>query len=149
MKDTFPEAARELDEHLHTLEQHYSDMCDIEFTIERGKLWMLQTRVGKRAAAAALRMAVDMVDEGLIDVERGDRTGPPRTARGAAAPALRARDPRPADDRAGRLPGAAVGVITFTADEAVVGRPPVRTSSSSGPRPRPTTSRAWSPRRGC
>jgi pyruvate,orthophosphate dikinase len=49
-----------------TLEQHYRDLCDIEFTIERGKLWMLQTRVGKRTAAAAFRIAVQLVDEGLI-----------------------------------------------------------------------------------
>ncbi|HEY8456560.1 MAG TPA: pyruvate, phosphate dikinase [Actinopolymorphaceae bacterium] len=50
-----------------TLERHYRDLCDIEFTIERGKLWMLQTRVGKRTAAAAFRIAVQLVDEGLID----------------------------------------------------------------------------------
>ena len=49
------------------LENHYRDMCDIEFTIEQGRLFMLQTRVGKRTAAAALRMAVEMEDEGLID----------------------------------------------------------------------------------
>lgn len=48
------------------LEGHYRDMCDIEFTIEQGKLWILQTRAGKRTAAAALRIAIDMVEEGLI-----------------------------------------------------------------------------------
>ena len=47
-----------------TLEDHYRDMCDIEFTIEQGKLWMLQTRVGKRTATAALRIAIEMVEEG-------------------------------------------------------------------------------------
>lgn len=52
-----------------TLEQHYRDLCDIEFTIERGKLWMLQTRVGKRTAAAAFTVAVQLVDEGLIDLD--------------------------------------------------------------------------------
>ena len=52
-----------------TLENHYRDLCDIEFTIERGKLWMLQTRVGKRTAAAAFRIATQLVDEGLIDLD--------------------------------------------------------------------------------
>ena len=52
-----------------TLEGHYRDLCDIEFTIERGKLWMLQTRVGKRTAAAAFRIATELVDEGLIDMD--------------------------------------------------------------------------------
>ncbi|HET6633385.1 MAG TPA: pyruvate, phosphate dikinase, partial [Streptomyces sp.] len=52
---------------METLENHYKDLCDIEFTIERGKLWMLQTRVGKRTAAAAFRIAVQLVDQGLID----------------------------------------------------------------------------------
>ncbi|HVB28074.1 MAG TPA: pyruvate, phosphate dikinase, partial [Mycobacteriales bacterium] len=52
-----------------TLERHYRDLCDIEFTIERGKLWMLQTRVGKRTAAAAFRIATQLVDEGLIDLD--------------------------------------------------------------------------------
>ncbi|WP_037576585.1 pyruvate, phosphate dikinase [Phaeacidiphilus oryzae] len=52
-----------------TLENHYRDLCDIEFTIERGKLWMLQTRVGKRTAAAAFRIAVQLVDQGLIDLD--------------------------------------------------------------------------------
>ena len=57
----------ELLEIMARLEAHYADLCDIEFTIERGKLWMLQTRVGKRTAAAAFRIAVQLVDEGLID----------------------------------------------------------------------------------
>src|SRR5207245_1814983 len=52
-----------------TLERHYRDLCDIEFTIERGKLWMLQTRVGKRTAAAAFDIATQLVDEGMIDLD--------------------------------------------------------------------------------
>ena len=56
-----------------TLEAHYRDLCDIEFTIERGKLWMLQTRVGKRTAAAAFRIATQLVDEGLIDADEAVR----------------------------------------------------------------------------
>ncbi len=55
------------------LEGHYRDLCDIEFTIERGKLWMLQTRVGKRTAAAAFRIATQLVDEGLIDADEALR----------------------------------------------------------------------------
>ncbi len=54
---------------MRTLENHYRDLCDIEFTIERGKLWMLQTRVGKRTAAAAFRIALQLVDQGLIDMD--------------------------------------------------------------------------------
>ena len=56
-----------------TLEKHYRDMCDIEFTVEQGKLWMLQTRVGKRTPEAAFRIAVHMVDEGLIDLDEALR----------------------------------------------------------------------------
>ncbi len=54
---------------MQTLENHYRDLCDIEFTVERGKLWMLQTRVGKRTAAAAFRIALQLVDQGLIDMD--------------------------------------------------------------------------------
>jgi pyruvate, orthophosphate dikinase len=59
----------ELMQIMSTLENHYKDLCDIEFTIERGKLWMLQTRVGKRTAAAAFRIATQLVDQGLIDID--------------------------------------------------------------------------------
>jgi pyruvate,orthophosphate dikinase len=58
---------------MHTLENHYKDLCDIEFTVERGKLWMLQTRVGKRTAAAAFRIAMQLVDQGLIDEDEAVR----------------------------------------------------------------------------
>src|SRR5580765_3739424 len=67
MDNEFPEPHKELLALMQLLENHFRDMCDIEFTIEQGKLFMLQTRVGKRTAAAALRMAVELVDEGLID----------------------------------------------------------------------------------
>jgi pyruvate,orthophosphate dikinase len=62
-----PNSFGELMRIMSTLEKHYTDLCDIEFTIERGKLWMLQTRVGKRTAGAAFRIATQLVDEGLID----------------------------------------------------------------------------------
>ncbi len=64
-----PKSYAELMQIMQTLENHYKDLCDIEFTIERGKLWMLQTRVGKRTAAAAFRIATQLVDQGLIDMD--------------------------------------------------------------------------------
>jgi pyruvate,orthophosphate dikinase len=64
-----PASYRQLLEIMATLENHYRDLCDIEFTIERGKLWMLQTRVGKRTAAAAFRIAIQFVDQGLISMD--------------------------------------------------------------------------------
>jgi pyruvate, orthophosphate dikinase len=64
-----PASFAQLLEIMQTLETHYKDLCDIEFTIERGKLWMLQTRVGKRTAAAAFRIATQLVDQGLIDLD--------------------------------------------------------------------------------
>lgn len=67
-----PEAARELFEVLHTLERHYSDVCDVEFTVEDGRLWLLQTRIGKRCPTAAVRIAVDMVADPDIDLTRDD-----------------------------------------------------------------------------
>ncbi len=64
-----PESYQQLMDIMHTLEMHYRDLCDIEFTVERGKLWMLQTRVGKRTAGAAFRIAVQLVDEGVISMD--------------------------------------------------------------------------------
>jgi len=68
-----PEVYDELLDIMRRLELHYQDLCDIEFTVERGKLWMLQTRVGKRTAAAAFRIAVQLVDEGVIDADEAVR----------------------------------------------------------------------------
>jgi pyruvate,orthophosphate dikinase len=64
-----PESFRELLTSMNRLERHYRDLCDVEFTIERGKLWMLQTRVGKRTAAAAFVIACQLLDEGMIDID--------------------------------------------------------------------------------
>jgi pyruvate,orthophosphate dikinase len=64
-----PDSYRQLLHHVDVLERHYRDLCDIEFTIERGRLWMLQTRVGKRTPAAAFRIACQLVDEGVIDLD--------------------------------------------------------------------------------
>jgi pyruvate,orthophosphate dikinase len=73
MADIDKQSHDELLEIMSSLEHHYRDMCDIEFTVERGKLWMLQTRVGKRTPEAAFRIAVHMVDEGLIDMDEALR----------------------------------------------------------------------------
>jgi pyruvate, orthophosphate dikinase len=119
MKERFPEAARELDEHLHTLERHYRDLCDIEFTIERGTLWMLQTRVGKRSATAALRMAVDMVYEGLIDEDEAVRRVRPEQLEALLHPRFAETVREPLTTGLAASPGAAVGHVALTADSAV------------------------------
>lgn len=117
----FPACAEQLHEVFDTLEARYTDMCDIEFTIEDGTLFILQTRVGKRTAQAALQMAVDMVAEGLIDQRTAvTRVTPtqleqlmhPQFAPGAAHQAI--------THGLNASPGAAVGAVCFTADEAVV-----------------------------
>ncbi|MDX6280036.1 MAG: pyruvate, orthophosphate dikinase [Kribbellaceae bacterium] len=102
------------------LEGHYRDLCDIEFTVERGKLWMLQTRVGKRTAGAAFRIATSLVDEGVIDTDEALRR-----VKGAQLAQLMF--PRFDDDAAkdlvtkaiGASPGAASGKVVFTSAAAV------------------------------
>jgi pyruvate, orthophosphate dikinase len=114
-----PKSFAELCENLRDLEHHYRDMCDIEFTIERGKLWMLQTRVGQRSAAAAFRIASDLVDEGLIIRDEA-------VLRVTADRLSQLLFPRFDEDAlSGRLaagvaasPGAAVGRVVFDAHEA-------------------------------
>ncbi len=120
LKDRFPAIHRQLLAIFARLEAHYRDMCDTEFTVEQGKLWMLQTRVGKRTGRAALRMAVDMVGEKAIKLSKDEAvqritadhleqvlhpqfagSGHPVLARGLGA-----------------SPGAAVGRVYLTADEA-------------------------------
>ncbi|HUG87378.1 MAG TPA: pyruvate, phosphate dikinase [Actinomycetota bacterium] len=115
-----PKAYRQLLAIMEKLERHYRDMCDIEFTIERGKLWMLQTRVGKRTGAAAVRMAVDMADEGLITREEAVTRVEPEQLDQLLHPQF---DPR-ADVRVlakglNASPGAAVGKVVFDADTAL------------------------------
>ncbi|MGH8909956.1 MAG: pyruvate, phosphate dikinase [Egibacteraceae bacterium] len=115
----FPACHTQLLEYMSTLERHYRDMCDIEFTIEQGRLFMLQTRVGKRTAAAALRMAVEMVDEGLIDRREAVLRIRPAQLDQLLHPQF---DPkaayRPIAKGLNASPGAAVGRVTFTADDA-------------------------------
>ena len=120
LKDVMPEAHGQLMEILSELEQHYKDMQDTEFTIEDGQLFMLQTRNAKRPAQAAVRFAVDAVDEGLLSKRR--RSRPSTRARWTRC-CTRPSTPRPssrcwrAASRAS--PGAAKGEIVFTAKEAV------------------------------
>ncbi len=115
----FPECHQQLLEIMATLENHYRDMCDIEFTIEQGKLYMLQTRVGKRTAAAALRMAAEMVEEGLIDPKEAVLRVQPAQLDQLLHPQF---DPKatfePIAKGLNASPGAAVGAVYFTADDA-------------------------------
>jgi len=119
MEEAMPEAYGQLAKVFDTLEAHYRDMQDIEFTVERGHLWMLQTRSGKRTAKAALKMAVDMVGEGLIDEETGIKRVDPMALDQLLHPTL---DPKAARDVIGRglpaSPGAASGQIVLDADSA-------------------------------
>jgi len=119
MEEAMPASYGELAAVFELLEKHYSDMQDIEFTVERGKLWMLQTRSGKRTAKAALKMAVDMVEEGLIDETTAIRRVDPMALDQLLHPTL---DPKAPRDFLGRglpaSPGAASGTIVLDADTA-------------------------------
>jgi pyruvate,orthophosphate dikinase len=102
------------------LEQHYQDLCDIEFTIERGKLWMLQTRVGKRTAAAAFRIAAQLVDQGLIDLDEALRRVKGAQLAHLMFPRLAAWAERPRiASGIAASPGAAVGRVVFDSASAV------------------------------
>ncbi len=119
MEEAMPESFNELSRIFETLETHYRDMQDIEFTVEQGRLWMLQTRSGKRTARAALRIAVEMAREGLITEDEAVLRVDPASLDQLLHPAI---DPDfkreiiatglPAS------PGAAVGAVVFSADEA-------------------------------
>jgi len=119
LADEFPDQHAELLAHLDTLERHYRDLCDIEFTIEAGKLWMLQTRVGKRSAAAALRMAVEMVDEGTIGIDEAIARVTPTQLEQLLHPRFGPDAPEPLTVGLAASPGAAVGRVVMTAEEAV------------------------------
>jgi pyruvate,orthophosphate dikinase len=103
-----------------TLEGHYHDLCDIEFTIERGKLWMLQTRVGKRTAAAAFTIAAQLVDEGVIDLDEAlERVTGAQLGQLMFPRFDLSGDPAPITRGVGASPGAAAGEVVFTAARAV------------------------------
>ena len=121
MEQKFPEAFKQFKEVCKTLETHYRDMQDMEFTVEHGKLYMLQTRNGKRTAQAALKIACDLVDEGMRTEEEAVAMIDPRNLDTLLHPqfdaaALKAATPM--GKGLGASPGAACGKIVFTADDA-------------------------------
>ena len=119
LQKLMPEAFAAFVDISQRLEQHYRDMQDLEFTIERGKLWMLQTRSGKRTAKAALKIAVDMANEGLISKEEAVSRIDPASLDQLLHPTI---DPKAERHVIGAglpaSPGAATGEIVFTSDEA-------------------------------
>ena len=143
-----PEVAGELRRHADLLERHFADMCDIEFTIERGKLWLLQVRVGKRSPAAALRIAVDMAEDDDFPLSRGEAvervarylTYPPRirTGRRNELPALAKGLPA--------SPGVATGEIATSAAAAIAAaaalRPAILVRTETSPDDVPGMARA-------
>ena len=119
LEEVMPEAFQEFNDICGKLERHYADMQDVEFTIERGKLWMLQTRNGKRTTKAALKVAVDMAEEGMLSKEEAIKRIDPASLDQLLHPTI--------DPNAERKiiasglpasPGAASGEIVFSADEA-------------------------------
>ncbi|HBF29707.1 pyruvate, phosphate dikinase [Rhizobium sp.] len=123
MEKLMPEAFAQFKAICTRLETHYMDMQDVEFTIERGKLWMLQTRIGKRTTKAAMKIAVDMVAEGLISEEEAVSRIEPASLDQLLHPTI---DPRVTREVIGSglpaSPGAATGEIVFTADDAVMAK---------------------------
>lgn len=148
LEEVMPVVYKELDEIQHHLEQYFKDMQDIEFTIQDGKLWMLQCRNGKRTGAAMVKIAMDMLREGLIDE---------RTAVLRCEPAKLDELLHPVFDKKAitnaqvitkglpASPGAATGPVVFFAEDAEKPSPkPVRKRSSCASKLRPKTSRACS-----
>jgi pyruvate,orthophosphate dikinase len=121
MEECQPEVFKELNAIRHKLEAHYRDMQDMEFTVQQGRLWMLQTRTGKRTTKAALKIAVDMAREGLITRKEAIRRIDPVSLDQLLHPTLDPKAPRTLLTRAlPASPGAAAGKVVFTAEEAEV-----------------------------
>ena len=121
MEEKFPEAFKQFKEVCKTLENHYRDMQDMEFTVEHGKLYMLQTRNGKRTAQAALKIACDLVDEGMRSEEEAVAMIDPRNLDTLLHPQFDAKALKaatPAGKGLGASPGAACGKVVFTAEDA-------------------------------
>ena len=121
MADKFPEAFQQFQEVCTTLENHYRDMQDMEFTVEHGKLYMLQTRNGKRTAQAALKIACDLVDEGMRTEQEAVAMIDPRNLDTLLHPQFDAaalKAATPAGKGLGASPGAACGKIVFSAEDA-------------------------------
>ncbi|MFG1719008.1 pyruvate, phosphate dikinase [Micromonospora chalcea] len=121
-----PESFHRLREIMATLERHYRDLCDVEFTIERGKLWMLQTRVGKRTAAAAFVIAAQLAEEGLITADEALTRVTGAQLAQLMFPAFDAAGaPEPLAVGVGASPGAAVGRVVFDSAAAAASTGPV------------------------
>jgi pyruvate,orthophosphate dikinase len=119
MEETLPDLYKELTDVYHKLEQHYRDMQDIEFTIEQDKLWILQTRSGKRTAKAAVKIAVDMVAENLISKEEAIQRIDPASIDQLLHPTLDPNDKKEVIAKGlPASPGAAVGKVVFTSEDA-------------------------------
>ncbi len=119
MEEALPDVYRDLQTLYQKLEAHYKDMQDIEFTVQNGKLWLLQTRNGKRTAKAALKIAVDMVHEGLISQEEAITRIEPGALDQLLHPTLDPKAPKKIIARGlPASPGAACGRVVFSADEA-------------------------------
>ncbi|MBO5322350.1 MAG: pyruvate, phosphate dikinase [Clostridia bacterium] len=122
MANKFPEAFEEFNKVCATLEDHYRDMQDMEFTVEHGKLYMLQTRNGKRTAKAALKIACDLVAEGMINEQTAVAMIDPRNLDTLLHPQFDAKTLKasaPVGKGLGASPGAACGKVVFTAEDAV------------------------------
>jgi pyruvate,orthophosphate dikinase len=119
LEEVMPKDYKELEGYYRKLEKHYRDMQDIEFTIQQGKLWMLQTRNGKRTGPAAVKIAVDMVNEKLIDKKEAVMRVEPEQLDQLLHPSI---DPKAKREIVAKglpaSPGAAVGQVVFTADDA-------------------------------
>ena len=123
MEQKFPEAFKQFVEVCQTLENHYHDMQDMEFTVEHGKLYMLQTRNGKRTAAAAIKIACDLIDEGMISEEEALMQIDAKSLDMLLHPTFDAaalKKAQPVGKGIAASPGAAAGTIVFTAEDAVV-----------------------------
>jgi pyruvate,orthophosphate dikinase len=119
LEEVMPEVFADLMAVRETLENHYRDMQDIEFTVQKGKLWMLQTRRGKRTTAAAVKIAIDMVHEGLIGREEAIKRIDPATLDQLLHPTLDAKAERDVIARGlAASPGAASGAVVFTPEDA-------------------------------
>ena len=121
MAEKFPEAFAQFENVCSTLENHYHDMQDMEFTVEAGKLYMLQTRNGKRTPAAALKIACDLVDEGMIDEKQAVAMIDPRSLDTLLHPqfdTVKLKESKVIGKALGASPGAASGKIVFSAEDA-------------------------------
>ncbi|KAK7292344.1 hypothetical protein RIF29_08122 [Crotalaria pallida] len=121
MKTCMPEAYKELVENCEILEKHYKDMMDIEFTVQENRLWMLQCRTGKRTGKGAVKIAVDMVNEGLVDIRSAIKMVEPQHLDQLLHPQFE--NPSAYKDQVIAIglpasPGAAVGQVVFTAEDA-------------------------------